>query len=143
MVCSIGISSRNNNKQVCTAIIMNEIAGFILGNIGSEMSVDLTAADIKAAGPDGGAGAGESNMQNAGNSSMRPSNNGTGGGDRNNAQRDAGNMGTGPSSSSRMATGNGGGNANNDDGGNSKMDENGDMQNSGQRRSIISSIRLV
>lgn len=98
----------------------------------AEMNVDLTAADIRAAGPDGAA-AGESNQQNP-SSSMRPANGATGGA----SQRD--NAGVTANSSGRMPpnhSGAGGQGEGMD--GSGRADEN--AENSGQRRSIISSIR--
>lgn len=101
------------------------------------MNVDLTAADIRAAGPDGAAGNVNQDTNQAAGSSMRPNGGGTQGIDRGASQRDnAGGMA--PNSSGRMAPNSGG--ADGMDGG--RVDENGDMQGGqGQRRSIISSIR--
>ena len=91
--------------------------------------MDLTAADIRAAGPDGAAAAAANNdtqMQAAATSGSMRQNGAPTGGERSNSQRvDAA----------------GGPRAMNEDGSNSRPDENGDMQNTGQRRSIISSIR--
>ncbi len=103
------------------------------GQAGGESNVDLTAADIRAAGPDGAAAAAANNgndaqMQNQAGGSMRQ-NAGATGGDRSTSQRVDG------AGVSRAGAGM------NEEGTNSRPDENGDMQNQGQRRSIISSIR--
>lgn len=94
------------------------------------MNVDLTAADIRAAGPDGAAVA-ESNQQNP-SSSMRPANGAAGGVSQN--------AGVTANSSGRMPPNHGaaGGQGEGLDG-SGRADEN--AENSGQRRSIISSIR--
>lgn len=110
---------------------------------GGDMNVDLTAADIKAAGANeggaggaggGGAAGGGNDYPMQGGGSNKPSNNannGGTGGERSASQRDNTGAAAGKGPSMPM----------NEDGSNGKGEEAGDMRESGQRRSIISSIR--
>lgn len=99
---------------------------------GADANVDLTAADIRAAGNDGAMAA--NNQQDIANlqGSTRPSNNaanGGTGGDRSTSQRE-----TNPAVNRASAP-------MNEDGSNGNGNDQGDIREQGQRRSIISSIR--